>query len=167
MQYRDKTQQLRLREWGPLALTDGQSVDKSTVGKTDLWAESFRPVDWDADGRMDLVYSCSGSKGDLQDGGSMYLLRNVGTKAAPKFERPQTFRCFGRPIFVTHHGPHPWVGDFDGDGKPDLVACVEMGVFPFYSHAALRMSARTRIQVGRSFNLDSEVPVRFGCTPYH
>jgi hypothetical protein len=29
-----------------------------------------------------------------------------------------------------------------GDGKPDIVACVEWSVYPFYSHAALMMKKR-------------------------
>ncbi len=30
----------------------------------------------------------------------------------------------------------------DGDGKPDLIACVEWSVYPWYSHAALTMEKR-------------------------
>ncbi|NQT14452.1 MAG: hypothetical protein HQ582_16975, partial [Planctomycetes bacterium] len=37
---------------------------------------------------------------------------------------------------------HPWVGDADGDGKPDVVTCVEWSVYPFYRHAAIEMSKR-------------------------
>ena len=33
-------------------------------------------------------------------------------------------------------------GDLDGDGKPDLIACVEWSVYPYYCHAALMMRAR-------------------------
>jgi hypothetical protein len=57
--------------------------------------------------------------------------------------------CFGEPIRITAHGPHPWVGDFDGDGKPDLVACVEWSVCPYYSHAALTMRQRPTVRLGR------------------
>jgi len=46
------------------------------------------------------------------------------------------------PVRISDHGPHPWPGDFDGDGKPDLVACVEWSVYPFYRHAALMMKQR-------------------------
>ena len=60
------------------------------------------------------------------------------------FEPPRTLCCFGEPIKVTNHGPHPWVGDLDGDGKPDLLTCVEWSVYPFYRHAAIEMAERPK-----------------------
>jgi hypothetical protein len=30
----------------------------------------------------------------------------------------------------------------DGDGKPDILTCVEWSVYPFYGHNALKMSHR-------------------------
>ena len=67
---------------------------------------------------------------------------------AMKFENPVTLRCFGEPIRITNHGPHPWVGDFTGDGKPDIVACVEWSVFPLYRYAALMMKQRPSFKIG-------------------
>lgn len=43
---------------------------------------------------------------------------------------------------LTAHGPHPWAGDFDGDGKPDLLTCLEWSVYPLYRHAAIEMTER-------------------------
>ena len=91
----------------------------------------------------DLVYNCAGSSGNS----SIYLLRNAGTAEDPVFEPPRTFCCFGEPIKVTNHGPNAWPSDFDGDGKPDLLACVEWSVYPFYRHAALEMSARPEYEL--------------------
>ena len=137
-QFRDKDQVLRLRKGDPLRLTDGRLIDDAMVGRTAHWTESFRAADWDGDGLLDLIYSCAGSTPK----GSIYLLRNVGTKAQPTFQPPRTLSCFGAPIYLTAHGPHPWVGDFDGDDKPDIVACVEWSVYPFYRHAAIEMMER-------------------------
>ena len=39
--------------------------------------------DADADGLQDLIYSVAGAHAGTMDGGSIYLLRNVGTKTAP------------------------------------------------------------------------------------
>ncbi|NQT16007.1 MAG: VCBS repeat-containing protein, partial [Planctomycetes bacterium] len=116
VQYRDPSGELRLKKDRPPRLTDGRPIDDSVVGRKQHWTESFRCVDWDGDGRQDLVYSCAGSVGTS----SIYLLRNAGTTDEPAFEPPRTLSCFGEPIKVTNHGPHPWVGDADGDGKPDV-----------------------------------------------
>ncbi len=147
--YRNQDGMLRLRKEGVLHLTDGRSIDDRLVDRSSHWTESFRAVDWDTDGLVDLMYSCAGSHGGIQDGGSIYLLRNVGTTTSPVFEPPQTMRCYGEPIRVTNHGPSAWPGDIDADGKPDLVACVEWSVYPVYRHAALRMPTRPKFQFGK------------------
>ena len=144
VQYRDAAGQLRLKKDHALALPDGRLLDDSVVGRQEHWTESFRAADWDGDGLLDLIYSCAGSS----HGASIYLLRNTGAKAAPKFDRPHTLCCYGEPIKVTAHGPHPWVGDFDGDGRPDLLTCVEWSVYPFYSHAAVQMKTRPEFRLG-------------------
>ena len=148
VQSRGISGELRLRKAGPLKLADGRFIDDRIVARRSHWTESFRPVDFDGDGRIDLIYSIAGAHGGSQDGGSIYLLRNCGTKTEPKFENPVTLRCFGEPIRITNHGPHPWVGDFTGDGKPDIVACVEWSVFPLYRYAALMMKQRPSFKIG-------------------
>jgi hypothetical protein len=37
--------------------------------------------------------------------------------------------------------------DWDGDGKPDLLGCVEWSVYPFYAHAALEMAEHPRYAI--------------------
>ncbi len=139
MQYRDQTGRLRLRKEHPLKLEDGRLIDDSIVGRTSHWTESFRATDWDGDGLQDLIYSCAGTRPEQ---GSIYLLRNVGSPTEPLFAAPRTLCCFGQPIKVTAHGPHPWVADMDGDGKPDVLTCVEWSVYPFFNHTAIEMPAR-------------------------
>ncbi|MCA9013525.1 MAG: VCBS repeat-containing protein, partial [Planctomycetaceae bacterium] len=142
VQYRHNDQTLRLRADQELQLEDGTPISDAIVSRRSHWTESFRAIDWDEDGLQDLIYSVAGSRNGTKDGGSIYLLRNVGTKTVPRFAEPVTMRCFGEAISITSHGPHPWPGDFDGDGKPDLITCVEWSVYPFYSHAALMMKER-------------------------
>lgn len=141
-QYRDTDSTLRLRKDRSLKLADGRPINDAIVNRRADWTESFRAVDWDGDGLQDLLYSLAGSQNGTKDGGSIYLLRNLGTATDPRFASPQTMCCFGKPIRVTNHGPHPWPGDFDGDGKMDLITCVEWSVYPYYSHAALMMKER-------------------------
>jgi hypothetical protein len=150
VQYRSPNGALRLRCEAALKLNDGRPIDDRIVRRRAHWTESFRPVDWDGDGLMDLLYSLAGSHSGIQDSGSIYLLRNCGTRTDPLFEAPRTMRCFGEPIRITNHGPHPWTGDFDGDGKPDLICCVEWSVYPFYRHAALEMPQRPKYVVGKA-----------------
>ncbi|MBC8354361.1 MAG: VCBS repeat-containing protein [Planctomycetes bacterium] len=142
VRYREEDSTLRLRKEKVLNLADGRPINDAIVSRRAHWTESFRAVDWNDDGLQDLIYSVAGAHNGTKGGGSIYLLRNVGTKTNPRFAEPETMCCFGEPIRITNHGPHPWVGDFDGDGKPDLIACVEWSVYPYYSHAALMMKRR-------------------------
>ncbi len=137
--YKDEKGALKLKKHGPLEFADGRLIDDAIVKRSAHWTESFRPVDWDRDGLLDLVYSCAGTDPAK---GSIYLLRNVGSTTEAVFDAPRTFKCFGWPIKVTAHGPHPWPCDLDGDNLPDLLACVEWSVYPFFAHAALEMDAR-------------------------
>ncbi len=138
---------LWLKRHPPLQLTDGRPIDDRIVARRSHWTEAFRPCDWDDDGRIDLIYSLAGSHGGIQDGGSIYLLRNAGTKQVPEFEPPVTMCCFGQPIQVTAHGPCARPFDYDGDGTIDLVTCVEWSVYPFYRHSALMMKARPEFAI--------------------
>lgn len=147
VQYRHQDSILHLRKDRVLKLSDGRNITDAIVDRRAHWTESFRAVDWDSDGLQDLIYSVAGAHNGTKDGGSIYLLRNVGTKTDPVFAPPTAMRCFGEPIRITNHGPHPWPGDFDGDGKPDLVTCVEWSVYPYYSHAALMMKQRPKYKI--------------------
>jgi hypothetical protein len=141
LQYRDESGSLRLKRGPHLKLVDGRLIDDSIVGRTRHWTESFRAVDWDGNGLIDLVYNLSGA-------GKIYLLKNVGTPEEALFDLPREFKCYGAEIAFTIHGPHAWPGDFNGDGKPDLLGCVEWSVYPFYSHAALEMESPPAYEIG-------------------
>ena len=142
VQYLHDDGSLHLRKHHALRLDNGNPINDAIVSRRSHWTESFRAIDWNADGLQDLIYSLAGSHNGTKDNGSIYLLSNVGTKKDPVFAEPATMRCFGEPIHVSNHGPHPWLGDFDGDGHPDLITCVEWSVYPYFSHAALMMKQR-------------------------
>ena len=139
-QYLDDDGQRRVRPAGPVRLEDGRPIDDSLVGRQKHWTESFRACDWDGDGLVDLIYNLAGS-------GEIYLLHNVGSPQEPVFAPPRQFKCYGEPIACTVHGPNAWAGDFNGDGKPDLLACVEWSVYPFFAHAALEMAKHPEYRI--------------------
>jgi hypothetical protein len=148
-QYRDEEGTLRLRKAHAAELADGRLIDDRIVNRPKHWTESFRATDWNSDGLIDLVYGLSGQP----SAGSIQLLRNVGTKAKPVFAPPVPMKIFGKQVDLTAHGPHPWVGDLDGDGKPDVLACVEWSVYPFIGHNAIEMTTRPEFTLSALQNM--------------
>ncbi|NKB71616.1 MAG: hypothetical protein GKR89_31465 [Candidatus Latescibacteria bacterium] len=140
VQHIDAQGQRQVRLDGPVRLEDGRPIDDRIVGRQKHWTESFRPCDWNGDGRTDLIYNLAGT-------GEIYLLRNIGTPQEPLFAAPRQFKYYGEPIACTIHGPNAWAGDFNGDDKPDLLACVEWSVYPFFAHAALEMDRHPDYQI--------------------
>jgi hypothetical protein len=111
----------------PVAITYGQEVDVPMPAAFHVFAA--RPADWDGDGRIDLLATPA-------TGGAIYLLKNIGTPKAPRFdfpyaEPPLLGRARGRwtmfdsaakdasselPIGRTFDA-----ADMDGDGDLDFV----------------------------------------------
>ena len=69
-------------------------------------------IDWDHDGRVDLLLAQ----------GSIKLYRNVGTGKEPKFQQAQAIPHQYIPF------PHPYVVDWNGDGDQDLLISSSYGV---------------------------------------
>ncbi|HOZ47720.1 MAG TPA: VCBS repeat-containing protein [Candidatus Hydrogenedentes bacterium] len=153
LQYRDAEGGVRLREAGVLKLDDGRPIEWTITGRENTWCESYDCCDWNGDDAMDIVYSQSGM---APSRASVYLLRNTGSNAEPVFEAPRAFCCYGEPLTISQHGPHVSAGDLDGDNLPDILACVEWSVYPFYAHAALEMAAHPRYEIGPLRRLSEE-----------
>lgn len=141
VQYIDGDGRHRVRKEGHVLLADGREIDDSVVGRKKHWTESFRPVDWDGDGLTDMVYSNAGS-------GHVYLLLNIGTVEKPVFAAPRELKYYGTSMEFTIHGPNVWPADWNDDGKPDILGCVEWSVYPFFAHAALQMEEHPAYSVG-------------------
>jgi hypothetical protein len=101
------------------------------IGRDDLWY----PVDWDADGKIDVLtgvsdwrdygwddaYDATGkwTRGPLH--GYVYLYRNTGTNQQPRFAEPVKIEAAGKPI-DQYGSPIPNPVDWFGRGKLDLIA---------------------------------------------
>ena len=133
LRYRDNSGELRLRTDHTLK-ANGKQFRGARVNV----------VDWNGDGKQDIVYSAATNR---LGSDTIFLVLNRGTNADPRYDAVRPLRHFGKPIYITRHGPHPWAGDFDGDGKPDLVCYTEWSVYPFYSHAALTMREKPRFEI--------------------
>lgn len=97
-------------------------------------ANQWHRIDWDLDGDHDLIIGFGiwddygwddawDETGTWKNGplhGHVYLARNSGTDAAPKYSPPEKIMAGGQPIDV-YGWPSPCVADFDGDGDRDLI----------------------------------------------
>lgn len=130
LRYRDTSGELRIRTERTLK-----------AGGKQFHGARVNVVDWNGDGKQDIVYSAATN---IRGSDTISLVLNRGTNAEPQFDQAKPLRHFGKPIYITRHGPHPWAGDFDNDGKPDLICYTEWSVYPFYTHAALTMQERPK-----------------------
>lgn len=128
--YRSPQGELRLKPAVPLYYDDGSPMDRDSAPFYKL-----KNVDWDGDGRVDIVVTQGWGKP------SELFLRNTGTRHEPRFARGVPFAFEGRPIVHSSHGLQPSFVDWDGDGKPDFAGCNESGHYLFFRHNALTQPA--------------------------
>ena len=84
---------------------EGDATIQARVASFGSWPA---PVDWDADGDLDMLIGSFG--------GRIYLRTNIGTRKEPKYSGTST----EIGVTVAHHAA-PVVADWDGDGTWDLV----------------------------------------------
>jgi hypothetical protein len=98
------------------------TIDKVIPGSSKL-AEIYSKIhmaDWDGDGLKDLLIGHSST---------ILLYKNAGTKSKPVFKAPVTI---DPPEAKFASRPSPYVVDWDGDGKKDLLVATEPRQIAFY-----------------------------------
>jgi hypothetical protein len=134
-------------------------------------ANMWRYVDYDGDGRLDLVvgvgdwsdygwdnaYDARGrwTHGPLR--GFVYLLRNVGSNEKPVYEKPVKVMAGDRPVEV-FGGPSPSFADFTGSGKLDLICGEFLDGFTYFRNLGTR--TRPRYAPGRRLLAPDGKPLR-------
>ena len=105
-------------------------------------------ADWDGDGDLDLIV------GSME--GEITLLRNVGTRKAPRYARPgNLLRHAGRPIRVPGGHGAPVLADWDADGKVDLLSGSGSGAVFWFRNSSAKGDPRYeegRMLVGPTFS---------------
>jgi hypothetical protein len=121
-----------------------------TAGRK-IRANMWHYVDFDGDQALDVVvgvgdwqdygwddgYDAAGKwlKGPLR--GYVYLVRNEGTTAQPKYAEPKLVQEAGKPV-ETFGWPSPSFADFDGDGDLDLLCGEFLDKFTYFENTGTR-----------------------------
>jgi len=130
-------------------------------------ANMWKWVDFDGDGREDLIvgvgdwtdygwdnaYDAQGrwTRGPLR--GFIYVVRNEGTAAAPRFAAPVKLQAGGRPLEV-FGWPSPCFADLDGDGDLDLLCGEFLDGFTYFENIGSRTAPR--YAAGRRLTVPAE-----------
>ncbi|MHC5538839.1 VCBS repeat-containing protein, partial [Singulisphaera rosea] len=133
-------------------LTKGRSLPlPANIHEHKVRGNFWRYVDYDGDGDSDLIVGVDDwtdygwdnafdrdgrwSRGPLR--GFVYLLRNLGTEAEPRYDVANKLIAGDKPV-ETFGWPSPNFADFDGDGDLDLLCGEFLDGFTYFANVGTR-----------------------------
>lgn len=134
-----------------------KSTDDKQIGLTGC-ASAVHAVDWDGDGVLDLLV------GDVR--GCVWLVPNEGTAKKYAFGKPHRLRADSKELQVPHGDSGPFVADWDGDGKRDLLVGAGDGSVWFYRNigdAKTPKLAACQMLIGPGHGFSGDTPKEPRC----
>lgn len=99
-------------------------------------------ADWDGDGLKDLLIGQDGTNGS-----EVVFYKNTGAESEPKFDKPELLNLPGPQM----SRPSPYIVDWDGDGRYDLLFGTERPEIYFLRNAGT--NEKPRLEAGRKIDL--------------
>lgn len=144
----------------------------ASVHPNKLRFNQWRYVDFDGDGKLDLTIGIEDwtaygwdnaydSAGNWKNGplnGQIYLLKNTGSTAKPKYADPLKLTADGK-IIDGFGCPSQCFEDFDGDGDLDLITGEFLDGFTYYQNTGTRQKPSYVAGIRLPFTMDLEMIV--------
>jgi len=140
---------------------------KKNIHPNRVRANQWRYVDYDDDGAVDLLVGVGDwtdygwddafdedgiwTRGPLH--GYVYLIRNQGSTAQPRYAEPTRLEAGGQVVDVFGM-PSPNLADFDGDGDLDLLCGEFLDGFTYFQNVGTRQ--RPKFAEGRRLSHDGQ-----------
>jgi len=123
-------------------MLDGKMVVDKTIAGSHPLAEVYSKIhmaDWDGDGLKDLL---------VGHNNTIVFYKNAGTPSEPRLQAPVKLECPEKSFPLR---PSPYVVDWDGDGKKDLLVGTEEAKVLFYRNVGT--AAAPRLAAGEDLGL--------------